>query len=296
MRLADVTQRVKGAKQLPALSATSQKILKMLGSANTSVPELSSAIAQDPPLAACILKLSNSVAYGGLETTKLPQAIMRIGLNMLRTLVLSNSVLRRVDNVGEVSELDRKGYWRYCLATGIAARAIAYRGKFEFADDAFLSGLLHGIGITVLDVFFPEDLRKALALMKAKNDTASAAVQAVTELTLGQIGAALIEDWQLGDRIAKVVASYDLPQVTDADPAVGKIVEFVQVGSALARAANLGKPLDGKPPLAGNVSKGWSIMDRNVETALKGCGIDADTFTKRTEDIKSDFRIFEGLA
>lgn len=295
MRTSEIARRLKGAKQLPALSATSQKVLTMLASNKASVHELAAALAQDPPLAACILKLANSAAYGGAETTKLPQAIMRVGLNMLRTLVLSNSVLQRVNSVGQVP-FDRKGYWRFCLATGIAARANAYRGRLELADDAFMAGLLHGIGVTVLDVFYPEELKASLAAMGRNNDTLSASVQGVTGVTLGQIGAVLIEEWQLGQNVGKAVDHWDATEYNESDAAIAKLLDFVHVGGALARAAGIGKPLDGKPPLAGNAAAGWSLMDKRIEKALADCDISPDTFAKRTEDLKTDFRAFESLA
>ncbi len=296
MRTVDVAERIKGAKQLPALSASNQKVLKMLGSSNASVHELAAALAQSPQLTACILKLANSAAYGGVETTKLPQAIMRVGLNMLRTLVLSNSVLQRVSSVGQVSELDRKGYWRYCLGVGIAARAVAYRGRMEIADDAFLAGLIHGIGVTVLDVFYPDELRIAIATVKTKQDTLSSAIKSATELTLGEIGAALVEEWQLGQRVGKAVALMDKPGIQDSDENVGKLVDCLFAGIALTRAANIGKPLDGRAPLAGGVAPGWSLMDKRIELALANCGLTPEVFAKRTEDLKSDFAVFESLA
>jgi len=81
-------------KSLPAMNATSKKIMTMLRSENVEIPEVVRLIQYDPSLTSNILKLVNS-AYFGLQTkiTSIRQAVVLLGLNQVYRIVIAVSFL-----------------------------------------------------------------------------------------------------------------------------------------------------------------------------------------------------------
>src|ERR1041384_1073083 len=88
--LASLLDRVAAVSPLPA---TSHRILALCQSENVSIPDLAKVVATDPALAAAVLRIANSAAYGGRNIDKLDVAMMRIGLRELRDMAAAMSLL-----------------------------------------------------------------------------------------------------------------------------------------------------------------------------------------------------------
>lgn len=296
MQIEDIAIRVHGSRELPAFGATGQKLLKMIADPNSTMQRIAAVVAMDPPLAASIMRLANSAAYGFSERTHdLGMAITRLGLRMLKTLVVSSSILRNVDTMGKLSALDRKGYWRFCLATAIAARLVANRDKPLLGDDAFLVGLLHGIGVTVLDVFFPEVLHNAIDRVGTSKMPLRDAIRMVTGIGLGRIGAVLLKEWQLDDALIEAMAATDA-ETTDLSPEAAQRVHYVRVGISLARAAQIGKPIDVQPMENSPSAAAWAEAARRLQESMEHARVSPEELEELVAQVKRDFSFFAGLA
>ncbi|MCC6465164.1 MAG: HDOD domain-containing protein [Planctomycetes bacterium] len=296
MQIEDIANRVHGSRELPAFSSTGQKLLKMIADPNSTMQRIAAVVAMDPPLAASIMRLANSAAYGFSERTHdLGMAITRLGLRMLKTLVVSSSILRNVDNMGKLASLDRKGYWRFCLAAAIASRLVANRDKPLLGDDAFLIGLLHGLGVTVLDVFFPEVLHNALDRVGLESLPLRDAIQKSTGIGLGRIGAVLLREWQLDDTLVEALAATD-SETRDMTADVAQRVHYVRVGISLARAAGIGKPIDIKPPESCPNIAAWAEAARRLGESMEAARVAPENLEELVEQVKRDFGFFLGLA
>ncbi|WP_395699109.1 HDOD domain-containing protein [Aquabacterium sp.] len=108
---------------LPALPEVAQKLMETFGREDVSLVELAELIAQDPALAARVLKLANSARYASRgRVAHLPDAAALIGLDALRglaiTVCLSNAFPRPPG-------FDRLRFWCQNLATAGHARTLA---------------------------------------------------------------------------------------------------------------------------------------------------------------------------
>ena len=61
---------------------------------------------------------------------------------------------------GRAEIFDNKTYWKHCIGTSIAAHLIADETGLCDKDKMFTYGLIHDIGITVLDICLPQHLDK----------------------------------------------------------------------------------------------------------------------------------------
>ena len=79
----------------------------------------------------------------------LPQAIMLLGLNSVRSLALGFSLVDTLRRERGAS-FDYDAFWRHSLNTAVAARAIAAKSREVDPEEAFLGGLLHRLGMLAM--------------------------------------------------------------------------------------------------------------------------------------------------
>ncbi|MCB9915980.1 MAG: HDOD domain-containing protein [Planctomycetes bacterium] len=190
----------RGEFDLPHMPATSMALLSLAGKANAEVPRLVELISSDPSLASELLRTANSVLYGGqVPAQTLEQAVMRIGLRGLRSLIFTVSVKGTVMRLGKLQRFSEE-IWRQAFSVASIARRIApILG--EDREHAFLIGLLHDVG------------KIALLAMLAKELAPDADV---SPHTVGRMfyahheraGAALAAKWRLSDELASIAGCH----------------------------------------------------------------------------------------
>lgn len=292
MRNTTIINRISGSRELPSLTSTGHKLMQMISDPNTTMQRIAAVVAMDPPLAAGVMRIANGAASGFTERTHdLGHAITRIGLRMLKTLVVTTSVLRPADPVRNAAVMDRQGFWQYSLATAIAARQVAHRHKPLHGDDAFLSGLLHCVGLTVLDVFFPEQMAASMLRMSRERLSLREAIMSETSVGLGMIGGLMLREWEIDENICATVAVID-GSAEAPEPLVRQLADYVRVGASLARAAAIGRPLD----FGSNAGAALSSQARLLHDAMKRCRIEPEDLTLLVDKVRAEYSIFEDLA
>lgn len=141
--LADRTDR------LVSLPAVAIEVLRLTELPTIDAQKLCECLESDPALAAKLLRVVNSSLYGlPREIASLREAIAIIGVQPLKMLVLGfalpDELLRNVSGDG------LRRYWTEALTTATAARLIAEAGWGRLGDEAFVAGLMQGVGQLVL--------------------------------------------------------------------------------------------------------------------------------------------------
>jgi len=146
-----------GRFQLPQLPSTSMAAIELTNQPTTEITELSELISADPLLCSELLKTANSVLYAAhVPAETLHEAIMRVGMRRLRSLIFSVSmrgVILRGHGLNEYAE----EVWRQALSVGAIARAIAREVRVE-PEKAFMLGLLQDIGKVALLTMLREEV------------------------------------------------------------------------------------------------------------------------------------------
>lgn len=205
------------SSRLPTLPKVAFRILQLVQTPDVSIEELSNAIAIDPALTAKILKTANSGMYGRARgVAKLRDAIMILGLRNVKTLALGFSLV--ADLKGSAgSGLDYAAFWRRSVVAACAARALAYRVDRSEQDEAFLGGLMHGIGIVALDRALGQEYRGIAAHLGRGTD----ALVAIERQRLGvshlEAGTRLAAAWNLPPSLTASIAHYASPDAAPPD-------------------------------------------------------------------------------
>ncbi|HET9933287.1 MAG TPA: HDOD domain-containing protein [Polyangiaceae bacterium] len=131
------------------LSATTQRVLALTSGDTASIPEVARVISTDPALAAAVLSVANSAAYGMGKVDRLEVAVMRLGLRELHNLAAAMALFAAFRSKAELS----LQLHELCVASGSLAHRIAKETGVAQPGSAFVCGLLSEIGAMACLVF-----------------------------------------------------------------------------------------------------------------------------------------------
>lgn len=189
---------------LPPLPQVASQVLRVSADPDATAEDLRKIIAMDQALTSQILKISNSAMFGMVRgVTTLTQAIMTLGFSTIKSVVIASSA-KNLYHRGTVG-LQERLIWEHALVSAIASRAFAKSLRFPRLEEAFIGGLLHDIGKSVMGVKFPE--RYAALLRSVYND---GGICLDLELeTFGfdhaMVGEALVTQWNLAASLQAAV-------------------------------------------------------------------------------------------
>ncbi|NVN91154.1 MAG: HDOD domain-containing protein [Desulfuromonadales bacterium] len=144
--IAEIVQHMeRGNVALPPIPDIMQRIVAKIDNTNVSIDEIIDCIT-DQILVSKILKICNSPFYRRTgKVSTLREAVLYIGFKSLISIVTVHSLSSfSPRNVSEIRKV-----LQHCLVCGMIARQIARDMRGDY-DQAFICGLLHDIGKTVM--------------------------------------------------------------------------------------------------------------------------------------------------
>lgn len=227
---------LRNVNDLVALPEVCFRVNELVDDPNSSAATIAQVIAQDPSLAAQLLRIANSPYYGfpsRVET--LSRAITVIGMQDLRDLVLSTSVINAFSH--KANELiDMQSYWSHSLFTGFIARQLGSKTstKILCKERLFVAGLLHDIGQLVMSLKIPEIMKIILHRAESGVEPYYDIEKLVFGLGHAEIGAALLKKWHMPESLQAVARYHHEP-----DKAQDHLLEvsIVHIANAMAHVA-----------------------------------------------------------
>ncbi len=225
-----VRQIVSNIRNLPTPPIVFHQIQKVINDPNVSAGQIASILSEDPAMSVKVLKLTNSAFYGlAREVESVKQAVVIVGLEAIKNLVLSASVLDMFKGDDFDQEFQDK-FWRHSLAVGFCGRLLAKRARAKGMidpDAAFSGGLLHDIGKVILCCFLKDDY-KLFTDARSKDKITESYI--LEEKTIGfnhaQLGAVLAEQWKLPQRLSEAIAFHHNPQASESEDLVAQIIHI----------------------------------------------------------------------
>jgi HD-like signal output (HDOD) protein len=137
-----------GSIDLPCFPDVVIRISTALADPNTTPDHVVTIVGAEPRLAARILQTANSAAFNtsGKPLTDLRSAITRLGHQMVHGTAMSYA-MQQMKNESSLRSIAQPltELWNKSIAVASISRIVATRTRLS-ADEAFLTGLLHGIG------------------------------------------------------------------------------------------------------------------------------------------------------
>ncbi len=147
--------------EISSLPEVTTKIVQVVEDPRATARDMHDIVRNDPALAAKILKVVNSAFYGlPSQIASLDRAILMLGLSAVKNIALAASLSRMFKPEAVSEQFAARDLWRHCIAVGVAAREVGRLARLDEADEAFVGGLVHDMGLIVVQQMFPEKLRE----------------------------------------------------------------------------------------------------------------------------------------
>lgn len=191
--LTRITDRIDEISSLPHVMT---QVLDVVNNPQTSVADLKTVVESDPALMARVLRTVNSSVYGlRVRAESVHRAISLLGFNEVRDLAVTASVADLFGKEVEVGTYRRKGLWRHLVCVALGARMVASRAGLEKFEEAYLAGLLHDLGIILIDQYLHQ------AFLEVVRDLSpDSTLCAIERRHLGfehtQLGSRVAENWR----------------------------------------------------------------------------------------------------
>jgi putative nucleotidyltransferase with HDIG domain len=195
-------------KNMPSLPTSVTKVLEICNNPQTSPADLNHVISLDPVLVGRVLKLINSAYYGlGQQVTNLVRAIIMLGINTVKNLALSSSVVGNLTSSKSTAGLNMEGFWRHSLCVGVAAKLIAKKRGLDSKqlEEYFTGGLLHDIGKITLSAVLSNEYM--LTVSSSDRDKISLVQAEDRNLGINHTiaGSMVVKAWKLEGAVGDVI-------------------------------------------------------------------------------------------
>ncbi len=199
--------------QLAMLPEVATRVLKLADDPNVTMTKLADVIATSPELSARILRIVNSAFYGlPGEVRSIERATTLMGLNSVRNVTIAASLTRVFQGRPLSQNFSPKDLWVHSLSVATATRLIAGIVSPSVADEAFLAGLLHDIGLMVELQVNRVKLAAVLSILEAENGQGVLdAEDATYSATHQDFGEGLLRSWKLPDIFPLVAGAHHAP-------------------------------------------------------------------------------------
>src|SRR5918998_3250203 len=152
-----VQQALKKITTIATLPEVTSKIIATVEDPKSTAQQLHKIVAHDPALVTRILKVVNSSFYGlPGQIGSIERAIVLLGLNAVKNIAVAASLGQLFRGAKLCEGFTPKDLWTHCIAVGVAARDLAKQMKLPIADEAFLAGMIHDVGMLVELQQWPE--------------------------------------------------------------------------------------------------------------------------------------------
>ncbi|HET9959051.1 MAG TPA: HDOD domain-containing protein [Polyangiaceae bacterium] len=216
---------------VPPYPAAALRLRRLVEADDFSLVEVTDAVSTDPALAAALLRLANSGAYasGSIPITTVGRAVHRVGARAVASLALATATAAAACAPGPLIDLKYR-VWRRSLSCALACQALAPRRTLD-AQEAFLAGLLHGFGRSVvvgcLERVLPS---KPVAEARPLLDWLAAVEPHRHTLALK-----VAQAWKLPPELVRAVAGQSAPNAAAAEPMTWLVDLADRIGGALDR-------------------------------------------------------------
>jgi HD-like signal output (HDOD) protein len=212
MNKSEALRKLDLIENLPTLPIIVQQIQKLIENQNSNMSQIATIITRDQAIAARVVRLINSAFYGiGTKISSIQQAIMLLGLNTVKNLVIGVSVVKTFEGLNNATIFDRQKFWLHTFGCATGARLIAKKLNLDEPEDFFMAGLLHDIGILMIDQFFHDEFVTIIQQTVKTKGELPLVETAVLGLNHCEIGEVVATRWRIPDFLIMAIRHHHKP-------------------------------------------------------------------------------------
>ncbi len=198
------------ARTLPSLPVTVVALGEAVADDRCTVDRILGILSKDPPLSATMLRLANSVLFGGdQEVRDLRSAVLRLGFDALLNLGRTAAVIRTLRGSRHLNAVQ---LWQHSVAVGLVSKGVCRMiRQNHLGEQAFMAGLLHDIGKIALDLCFPEEYAPVVQAIQ-EGRYAIDAERDLLQITHAEVGAELALQWNFPESLRLAILEHHEPE------------------------------------------------------------------------------------
>lgn len=281
----ELKRRIERLHSLPSSPAVLQPLLDLLRQPTNriDVKKVVQLVSYDKTIAAQCLRIANSSLYGRVrETDSIHAAVVSLGIQRVEDILLTCCLHKF--SAGEKWATDPAVFWRHSLGCAAVSRELAERIRYSDPDRAYLSGLLHDLGVLVNSMAYPQEYGEVLAAAAAKGVPIEEQEQHDLEFTHCESGQILGSLWKLPLATNQVIAfHHDPAKAPGEDP----IVALVHIADVLCRLRGLGHGYDEWRSVDLAADPAWEILAKQCpqlgKMDLARFTMDLDAYVPRVQ-------------
>lgn len=212
-----VSNAISGISHIATLPEITLKIIELVEDPTSTAQDLHKIISNDQALCSRILKVVNSAFYGlPRQIGSINRAIVLLGLNAVKNIAIAASLTKLFRGGEMCPQFSARDLWTHSIAVAACSKLICDELKMGFADEAFLAGLMHDIGIMVELQALKHELVTVFEEMTFDDDNVPTCdMREVETRILGAdhqaFGSGLCESWKFPQSFTNVTGHHHNP-------------------------------------------------------------------------------------
>lgn len=229
LKLTTAVTMLRHVESLPALPGTVHRVRDLVFDQDGSGAEVAEVISHDPAIAAKMLRIANSAAYGmPNRVDDIQLAVSLLGLTETYSVVVSSAVI----NVMDASRsFDYVTFWLEAMSTAMLAKVVSLSVDGRDRLGLFSSGLLHDLGRLALAHVAPRHYSNIDASLAGRELVS--AEEKILGLTHTEAGHQLATHWGLPEEMCEAIRYHHTPSYASEDFRI--TVSIINIADVLSR-------------------------------------------------------------
>ena len=193
------------------LPAVGQRVLALTENDSASPEDLRDAIQGDPVLVARILRRLNSSYFGlSQKIADVRTAVNLLGMREIRNLAITVLMSKMFEEDGSHGTYRREGLWSHCVSVGVCARLVSRVCGRGLPEEAYVGGLLHDIGLILLDQTLRRHFVRVLEEISPTVPTCAVESQLLS-FDHAMLGGYVAQRWSFPQQIVDAITFHHAP-------------------------------------------------------------------------------------
>lgn len=230
-------EQIKKLDSISTAPAILKPLLEMLRvpSDDIRIEKIVELVSYDGAIAAQCLRMANSPLYGRRETETVRAAVMALGLERVRSLLLGLCLNRVIPEDKWV--MDSNAFWRHSLGCALVTQRMAKAIGYSEPEKAYMAGLIHDLGFLVNSVLYAKGFRDCVRRASAEHAPLHVVEEQILGFTHCDTGQILCEHWGLSKDFSECARCHHDDSLL---PAAGPLACLVHLSDLLCRMRYLG--------------------------------------------------------
>ena len=192
-----------------------------------TVGQLSQVVLRDQSLTANILKLANSSFYGhSRRVTTVTEAVVMLGFSAIKSLAISSHTARLLSGGLPGYGLQQGELWRHSISVAFTARRLAVEVKLAPVEEAFVAGLLHDIGKTILSSYMEHAFDEVTRIAQDRRMPFHDVEAELLGFDHAELGAQIAVAWSFPPELEEAIRFHHSPGGATLKPALAHCVHL----------------------------------------------------------------------